>query len=414
MFKSKQKNQKNKTKIGFFICGLTGGPYFPIPAILQQLPSIKPILVGVKNSYEAKISQTQNIPIVYLPQVKLNLVSFKNQNISEVIWGILELVWLVFVFGFSFGRCVFLLLKYQPVLVYGTGSFLQVPMMWATKLTNLFSLTKTRIVVHQQDPLVGLATKLTLGLADLSSCVFTESNTNFAVNSNNNFNTYTKSKFNFNYIISNPIIPEKYIKSNQWSNQGLCNFVSSSKPKPVLLIFGGGSGALFINNWVNNNLLSLTPKYKIVHITGLLQNTNLLQKNEDYDNLNISLNLPLKPSLDYFQMEAVFEDMPVLMANVDLVICRAGLGSISELSFLAKPTFLVPLPDTHQELNAKLSIKKYPNFVLLEQKNVNTWLDTVLAVSLTKSIGDCNCNGNFDQISSSNLKGYYDTLSSLV
>ena len=376
-------SKTNKTSVGFFICGLTGGPYFPIPAILKQLSNIEPILVGIANSYESRISHLQNIPIVYLPQAKLNLTSFKNQSVTEIFFGVIDLCKSVILLVFSFCRCILLLIKYKPVLVYGTGSFLQVPIMWATRLTNLFGLTKAKIIVHQQDPLVGLATRLTLCLADLSSCVFEYSN------------SYTKSNFNFtfNHIIPNPIIIEKYVYSNdyEWADIRLGNFIIDlSDSKPLLLIFGGGSGALFINNWVFNNLSLILQKYRIIHITGVLQGE-----------------IQTKFDSNYFQTESVLVDMPKLMASVSLVICRAGLGSISELLLLNKPTFLVPLPVTHQELNAKLVIEQYSNFFLLEQKNMSSWVDSILSFNQNQTFQ----NSNF-KIDS--LQNYYDHLDKII
>jgi UDP-N-acetylglucosamine:LPS N-acetylglucosamine transferase len=58
----------------------------------------------------------------------------------------------------------------------------------------------------------------------------------------------------------------------------------------------------------------------------------------------------------------------------DLVICRAGLASITELEYLSKPAFLVPLPDSHQELNAELVKIK---FGILQQKNISGWLSQI-------------------------------------
>lgn len=50
-------------------------------------------------------------------------------------------------------------------------------------------------------------------------------------------------------------------------------------------------------------------------------------------------------------------DMPVVMAAADLVICRAGASTVSELSAIAKPSILVPSPNVtadHQTKNAKV------------------------------------------------------------
>lgn len=50
-------------------------------------------------------------------------------------------------------------------------------------------------------------------------------------------------------------------------------------------------------------------------------------------------------------------DMPLVMAAADLVLCRAGASTISELTAIAKPAVLVPSPNVtnnHQEKNARV------------------------------------------------------------
>ena len=62
-------------------------------------------------------------------------------------------------------------------------------------------------------------------------------------------------------------------------------------------------------------------------------------------------------------------DMPEVMAAADLVICRAGASTISELTALAKPAILVPSPNVtnnHQEKNARVLADKGAAVLLLE------------------------------------------------
>ena len=66
------------------------------------------------------------------------------------------------------------------------------------------------------------------------------------------------------------------------------------------------------------------------------------------------LGLPRSPHLDVRQY---IYDMDVVMAAADVVLCRAGASTISELTALGKPTVMVPSPyvtNNHQEKNARL------------------------------------------------------------
>jgi UDP-N-acetylglucosamine:LPS N-acetylglucosamine transferase len=419
--------QTHKTKNCFYICGLTGGPFFPIPAIMDQVTtrvqSTQSILIGVRNSYESNLSKELNYKIEYLPKAKLDVLSFRRLGVLEFLQGLLKSIISVFVLCFSFLKCIYLLLKYQPILIYSTGSFLAVPMLWAAKCTNTLKLTNAKLVVHQQDATVGLANRLTANFADLTSCVF----------------QYTKDKylqFQNAELISNPIIASKYNVNNNWQDKPLEKFVKGkTTDKPLLLIFGGGSGALAINNWVNNNISQLVANFRVIHLTGILQKENPQNSKAEVDNSHLEgkgtarfpcdvLSEGWQPQVDgvdksdsnifknkikqnpsYYTQPSVLQDMPTLLATVNLVICRAGLGSISELSLLNKPAFLVPLPNSHQEQNAQLVSQTNPNFKILDQTNQDSWLDMIQNTKFEQE------TKNFDQPL---LDKYYEQLIKLL
>ena len=335
----------------FLLAGRTGGPFFPLPTIAQNLPNYNPIYIGVKNSFEQKICTQNNWKLEFLPEVKLSILSFKNQTFGEKIINLFLVFLDIFRLGFSFAKSLFLLLKYQPKLIVSTGSFLAVPIIFSVKITNFFGFTKCKILVHQQDPLPGLANRLTVGLADLSSCVFEYTKSNFK-------------KFSKAFLTPNPIDQKKYNQIRQESlskiqkvNPELYNFIQSKSTKPILFIFGGGGGAEAINQWLIKNLDELLLDFKIIHLTGILQTKKFEVK-----------------KANYFQAKVFVAEMIPVLSLSDLVICRAGLASITELEYLSKPAFLVPLPDSHQELNAELVKIK---FGILQQKNISGWLSQI-------------------------------------
>lgn len=335
----------------FLLAGRTGGPFFPLPTIAQNLPNYNPIYIGVKNSFEQKICTQNNWKLEFLPEVKLGILSFKNQTLAEKFINLFFAFLDIFRLGFSFAKSTFLLLKYQPKLIVSTGSFLAVPIIFASKFTNFLRLTDCKILIHQQDPLPGLANRLTVGLADLSSCVF----------------EYTKNHYkNFSkaVLIPNPIDEKKYqhtrsdlLKILQKNNLDLHNFLQQKSTKPILFVFGGGSGAEAINNWLIKNLDQLLLDFKIIHLTGILQTKKFDIK-----------------KAGYFQAKVFVAEMIPVLSLSELVICRAGLASITELEYLSKPAFLVPLPDSHQELNAELVKTK---FGILQQKNSSSWVSQI-------------------------------------
>ncbi len=91
----------------------------------------------------------------------------------------------------------------------------------------------------------------------------------------------------------------------------------------VLLVFGGGSGSEAINIALRNNLKTLTKTYTILHVCG---KGNVIESNIER----------------YLQFEFI-TDMGMAYACADLIIARAGAGTVFEILALKKPSILIPL-----------------------------------------------------------------------
>jgi UDP-N-acetylglucosamine--N-acetylmuramyl-(pentapeptide) pyrophosphoryl-undecaprenol N-acetylglucosamine transferase len=114
---------------------------------------------------------------------------------------------------------------------------------------------------------------------------------------------------------------------------------------PTLLIFGGSQGAHAINVAVVQALPSLAqavPGIHIIHQTG----------EKDYQEVRTAasatgISAEVLPFID---------DMPGAFARADLLLCRAGAGTVAEVTAAGKPAIFVPLPtaaDDHQRHNAE-------------------------------------------------------------
>ena len=91
----------------------------------------------------------------------------------------------------------------------------------------------------------------------------------------------------------------------------------------VLLVFGGGSGSVAINEAVRKHLKTLLENYVILHVCG--------------QGKRIESNLK-----GYRQFEFV-ADMGALYACADVVVARAGAGTVFEILALKKPALFIPL-----------------------------------------------------------------------
>jgi UDP-N-acetylglucosamine:LPS N-acetylglucosamine transferase len=361
-------------KTVFLIASRTGGPLIPLLALKDYLEnslnhqSSKPndnlnfVIVGIKGGFEEKIAQMENIPIVFLPEVKLKKANLRFEGLAgKIIQKIENATLVVFTaFGvlYSCLICVFYLIKFKPKLILSTSNFLSVPMIWSAAFLNQFlSKNKIKIAIHLLDP-QNTTIGLTARFADLLSAGFLP------------VVQKLEKKFGNRVLLSPNPVREKIFK-NLEKNQCKYSLVEASLitkkslEKPLLLIFGGGSGAEFINNWVRSNLETLTEYWTVLHLTGFLQKQNLENIVQNSENSF------------YFSTAGLTDYMATALVASDLVIARAGMSSISELLYLQKPALLVPIPNSHQLENAKL-VTKY--FKILDQGESKKWSTGVQAI----------------------------------
>ena len=329
----------------FLSAGRTGGPLMPLVSIISDLEAYTPVIIGIKNSFESKYASEHGILFVSLFESKSQLHSFKSSSYLDKIRLYLQGFWAFSLLCINIVKSIYLQIQYKPKGVISAGGFTAVPMILASRVTNFVGLTKTKIIIHQQDPDVGLTNKITARFADYLSCVFES--------------TKRIPPFEKAIIIPNPLDTEAFDSANSKviSNDRLNNFYANST-QPILLVYGGGSGSQSINNWVWDNSQDLLSKFDIIHLTGILQN----DKPKSVLNTN------------YIGLPSLSKEMPYILKRSDVIICRAGLGSISELLYLQKSAFLVPLPRSHQENNAR-EVSKY--FEILEEKDMSDWASVI-------------------------------------
>ena len=116
----------------------------------------------------------------------------------------------------------------------------------------------------------------------------------------------------------------------------------------------------------------------------ILADLNVKSRKETLEKLR-ELGLPKSDRLDVRQY---IYDMDVVMAAADVVLCRAGASTISELTALGKPTVMVPSPyvtNNHQEKNARLLEKHGGAVVITEPESTGDGLYKAVEAILSDS-----------------------------
>ncbi|MBR2289598.1 MAG: UDP-N-acetylglucosamine--N-acetylmuramyl-(pentapeptide) pyrophosphoryl-undecaprenol N-acetylglucosamine transferase [Clostridia bacterium] len=136
--------------------------------------------------------------------------------------------------------------------------------------------------------------------------------------------------------------------------------------RPVVLVFGGSQGAQKINSAVFGIIKNgLNQKYQIIWATGPKQ-FDIIQKDFEEIGKNIN-NLKNTKILPYIY------NMDEMLNISDLMICRSGAMTVTEISIVGKPAIFIPLPSkmaNRQEDNA-LVLKNIGAAEMISNENVN-------------------------------------------
>ena len=151
--------------------------------------------------------------------------------------------------------------------------------------------------------------------------------------------------------VGNPIRPG--MLAQRLDSSSAKETLGFSKDTPLLLVLGGSQGSQRINEFIIKILKELVPQTQILHQTGL-KNFVEVKKMADASFLDIDVKLEIK---NRYQPIAYFDEtmMARALSAADLVIARAGSGTIFEIANFSRPSVLIPLPSAandHQRENA--------------------------------------------------------------
>ena len=162
--------------------------------------------------------------------------------------------------------------------------------------------------------------------------------------------------------VGNPLVSENIVKADASVRKALGIPESA---KYIVLSFGGSRGAAPINEHVIDFLGKYAPSHPdifFVHATGKAGHETFLEKAQ----ANGAAKLPNVRIFDYIY------DMPMWEAAADVVICRAGAMTISEMALGEKACIFIPSPyvaENHQYKNAKV-LADADAAMLIEEKDL--------------------------------------------
>ena len=220
--------------------------------------------------------------------------------------------------------------EFKPDVVIGTGGYICVPV-FNTAIKN-----KIPTILHESNAFPGRAVNMFAKKVDRVLVGFNE--------------TKKCLKNAENVVVTGT--PTKVRKIDVSSNRKreILEAVGVKSDLPIVLIFGGSQGAQKINEAVYDIIKSkINQKYQIIWATGPKQ-FDIIKEQFEKDNLNIN-NLENTKVLPYIY------NMDELMNVSDLLVCRSGAMTITEITIVGKPAIFIPLPSkmaNRQEDNARV------------------------------------------------------------
>lgn len=274
--------------------------------------------IGSYDGIERKLIEELGIPYYGISSGKLRRY-FDPKNFSDplkVIKGFFEALTLI--------------KKLKPDVIFSKGGFVTVPVVLAAKRRGVPA------VIHESDMTPGLANKISIPYAKKVCANFPET---------------VKYLPEGKAVLTGTPIRQELFSGNKLQGLDFCGF---SRKKPVLLVVGGSTGSVAVNEAVRSVLPALLEKYQVVHLCG--------KDKLDQRYLNTS---------GYVQYEYIKKELSDLLDAADVVISRAGANAICELLALRKPHILIPLSAASsrgdQILNAESFERQGYSFVLKEE-----------------------------------------------
>lgn len=303
--------------------GGTAGHVTPNIALLPRLKELGYDIhyIGSYEGMEKKLIEDCGIPYYGISSGKLRRY-FDIKNFSDP-FKVLK----------GYGQARKLLKKLKPDVVFSKGGFVSVPVVFAAKHCHIPA------IIHESDITPGLANKLAIPNAYKVCCNFPETLKYLPADK---------------AILTGSPIRSELLSGNRQHALDYCHLTDD---KPVILVVGGSSGSLFINEIVRGILPELLKTYQVIHLCGK-------------GNLDKSMH----GTAGYAQFEYANQELSDMFALADIVISRAGANSICELLALHKPNILIPLSANasrgDQILNAK-SFEQQGFSMVIEEENLS-------------------------------------------
>ena len=321
---------------------------YPALAVLQALenevepgtiPSVSVLWVGSESGMDRELVQRAGVPFEAIPAAGVHGVGLRALpgNLLQLARGYQE-AWRI-------------LKRFKPDVLFFTGGYVAVPMALAGR--------QIPAVLFVPDIEPGLALKILALFADRIAVTTEKSKEFFS----------RKSRLT---VTGYPARAELA----DWSKSKALELFGLSADLPVLLVFGGSTGARSINRAVLAGLKELLKEMQIIHLSGKRDWAEV-----EATRIALEKDLQADPGLAerYRAFPYLHDEMGAALAAADVVLSRSGASSLGEFPLIGLPAILVPYPHAwrYQKVNAEYLAQRGAALILEDQDLLNQLVPNV-------------------------------------
>jgi UDP-N-acetylglucosamine--N-acetylmuramyl-(pentapeptide) pyrophosphoryl-undecaprenol N-acetylglucosamine transferase len=318
--------------------GGTGGHVFPAISIANTIREIHPdseiLFVGALGRLEMEKVPEAGYEIIGLPVTGFQRrFTMKNMqffvNLFQSMWMARKII-----------------KEFKPHLAIGVGGYASGPILGAASRKGIPTL------IQEQNSYAGVTNKLLAKHASLICVAYEHMDRFFPVEK---------------LVLTGNPIRKDILSIDEKRSDGLAHFKLSDE-KQVVLIIGGSLGAATINRVIQNELLNLPDGIQFIWQSGRLYYDDALEALKKSGRTNVLL-LPF------------IREMDLAYASADIIVSRAGAGTISELAVVGKPVILIPSPNVaedHQTQNA-MALTSNKAAIMVKDRDVEKTLLNIIS-----------------------------------
>ncbi|MCY4577390.1 MAG: UDP-N-acetylglucosamine--N-acetylmuramyl-(pentapeptide) pyrophosphoryl-undecaprenol N-acetylglucosamine transferase [Candidatus Kaiserbacteria bacterium] len=341
-----------------FVGGGTGGHFYPLIAVAEeieryarehQLVQPKKYYLGPKH-YDEKALYDAGVKFVYCPAGKLR----RTKDIVSRIKNFFSL------FSIFFGalKAVFTLFVIFPDVVFSKGGYTSFPVLFAARLLRV------PVVIHDSDSTLGRVSRWSASFAMHIAISYPEAE-----------NDLTEKQQEKAALIGIPL--RRQLRYNP--NPEAYTLLKLDPDIKTVAVLGGSSGAEFLNENVLDALPIMLQKYQVVHQVGKKLFDDVKKESESFlRTLSDLYAYHPFPFLNAYYMRALY-------SVADVIITRAGSGTLYEIAEWGVPAIVVPIREevSHDQKRNAYAYARSAGGIVVEEQNLSPHLlvsqvDTIL------------------------------------